>query len=103
MDRIADALRWLLPLLDRLGARYHVTGGFAAHLYGARRPVNDIDIDLPRAAIDRLAPDVAEYITFGPARYRDSTWDIYLLTLRYNGQDIDLTAVEDASLANKFT
>src|SRR4029450_8640642 len=93
-ERVTNALRWLLPLLEMHGNRYHITGGFAAHLYGARRPVNDIDIALPRAVIDKLAPIVSDSIIFGPCRYQDSTWDIDLMTLKHQGQEIDLTAVE---------
>jgi len=103
MDRIVNALRWLLPLLASHGNRYHITGGFAAHLYGARRPVNDVDVDLPREIIDKLASVVAKYIVFGPGRYRDSTWDIDLMTLKYHGQEIDCTAVEDGRIMNKMT
>jgi hypothetical protein len=103
MSRLEDALRWLIPLLEAHGNRYHITGGFAAHLYGARRPVNDIDIDLPREVLDRLAPAVGEHLVFGPGRYQDSTWDLYLMTLEYRGQEIDLTAVEGGRIANKRT
>ena len=103
MDRVTNALEWLLPLLAAHGNRYHITGGFAAHLYGARRPVDDIDIDAPRTVIDALAPLVAEIIIFGPRRYRDSTWDIDLMTLNFQGQVIDLTAIEDGRIMNKWT
>jgi hypothetical protein len=103
MDRLAEALRWLLLLLNEHGGLYHITGGFAAHLYGSKRPVNDIDIDLPRATLAKLAPQVAEFAIYGPGRYRDTTWDIYLMTLKRHGQVIDLTAIEDARLANKET
>lgn len=104
MDRLVKALRWLIPLLEARGGRYQISGGFAAHLYGGRRPVNDIDVDVPRDVLDQLVPLVADYTTYGPGPYSDSTWDIpYLVGLKYGDQEIDLTAADGARISNKST
>ena len=97
MNRIVNALRWLIPRLEEHAPQWQITGGFAAHLYGGRRAVNDIDVDVPRAALERLLPHVREFVVFGPARYRDSTWDLHVVTLDYEGQEIDIAAIESAS------
>jgi len=60
----------------------------------ATRPINDLDLEVSTTTIDSLAPLVVEFITFGPGRYRDSTWDLYLMTLCYEGQEIDISTSE---------
>lgn len=41
-----------------------------------------------------LAEAVKEHVTFGPAQYVDSDWDLFLLSLTYEGQDMDFGALE---------
>ena len=94
MERIENALRWIVLLLQKDRVPFQIAGGLAAHLYGAKRPVNDIDIDVPDSAFDQLLPEVREYIVFGPDRYKDSTWDVHLMTLDYHGREIDLTGIK---------
>ena len=95
------ALGWIVMLLEKSHIPFQITGGLAAHLYGARRPVNDIDIDIPNFAFDVILPEVRDHIIFGPDRYRDSTWDIYLMTVDYHGQETDLTGIENGLIFNK--
>jgi hypothetical protein len=54
MSAIKRALDWVIPILKEQKAPFHITGGFAAHLYGATRVVNDIDIDLPTSHLNQL-------------------------------------------------
>ena len=101
IESIARALGWIVRLLENSHIPFHITGGLAAHFYGAKRPINDIDIDIPDFAFDEILPEVRDYIVFGPDRYRDSTWDIHLMTLNYHGQEIDLTGTQDGLIFNK--
>ena len=96
MDKLKDTLDWILPLLKSRGISFQLTGGFAAHLYGARRDVNDIDIDLPLSALTPLMKEIHSHIEMPLQRYRDSTWDIMGTTLNFEGQLIELTAAEGA-------
>lgn len=41
-------------LLDRLGVRYHLTGGWASIAYGDPRTTQDLDLVIDRAAIDQV-------------------------------------------------
>ena len=63
----------------------------------------DIDIDMKGGDFARLLPFVKDYITFGPERYRDESFDIELLTLEYHGQKIDLSSDENARIYNSIT
>lgn len=103
MPDITNTLDWIIPLLKKRKIPFQITGGFAAHLYGATRSVNDIDIDLPTSHLDELLPELKPYITCPAQRHTDSTWNLYVCTLDYNGQLIDLTGASDAFIKNKDT
>jgi hypothetical protein len=81
------AFDWITSLLEDMGHPYVVVGGLAANVFGGKRPLNDIDLDVPRGALKQIAESASPYITFGPARYRDQQFDIKLLSLRYANQD----------------
>lgn len=89
-NKLADALKWIVPILKKHEVPFQVSGGFAANIYGAKRPINDIDIDIPEDKMGILLSDIKQYITFGPGHYQDTKWDLKLMTLNYHGQEIDI-------------
>lgn len=103
MSKIQRALDWILPMLKERGIPFYVTGGFAAHLYGASRIVNDIDIDVPADRIDSFVEAVNAFIESPPQYYQDSTWNMYGATLNFEGQLIDLTSDANPRVHNKDT
>lgn len=103
MSAIQRTLDWIIPLLQESGVPFYITGGFAAHLYGSTRPVNDIDIDIPADAIDAVLRAVTPFIESPLQRYEDSTWRMYGATLNYHGQLIDLSTDSDPRVRNKNT
>lgn len=102
-NKLADALRWIVSVLRKHNTTFQVSGGYAAHIYGAKRPVNDIDIDVPDENMESLLPDIQRYIIFGPAQYKDAKWDLQLITLNYNGQEIDIGGAFGAKIFNNET
>jgi len=88
------ALRWIVDVLHRHQVPFQITGGCAAKTYGSTRELNDIDIDIPRKDFKKILTAVKPYITFGPQRYKDGKWDVYLMTLNYIGQEIDIGSAE---------
>jgi len=85
------ALGWIVDILDRHQIPFQVIGGFAARAYGAKRNLADIDIVISSPSLSHILPEIKDYITFGPAPYKDNEWDIHsLITLVYNNQEIDL-------------
>ncbi len=90
----AAALRWIVGELD--GVPFQVTGGVAARVYGARRPLADLDLDVPDEALPGLAARLAPFVVWGPARYTGEGWDLDLLTLRWGGVDVDLGGARGA-------
>jgi hypothetical protein len=95
------ALRWIVGILDKHKIPYRIGGGFAAHVYGSNRPVNDIDISLSGKYFPVILPDVSEYITAGPQHYSNAKWDCDTLSLNYHGQEIDMTDIDTLRMSNK--
>ncbi|MBI2463679.1 hypothetical protein HYV57_01865 [Candidatus Peregrinibacteria bacterium] len=88
--KLEKALKWIVCIFQKNEVPFQITGGFAAHIYGAKRQVNDIDIDIPENMMKFLIPDIQEYVTFGPGRYKDERWNLKLITLNYKTQEIDI-------------
>ena len=103
MKSIEQTLNWILPILNGRQIPFYITGGLAAHLYGATRPLNDIDIDLPIEHLNSLLPELRSYLEFGPERYRDSTWDMCVASLNYEGQLVDLSGDANPLVHNRNT
>lgn len=80
-SKVIEALQWIVGILEKHNVPYQISGGFAARLYGATRPINDIDIDIAHDGFEKILPEVREYIFFGPADYKDEKWDIYEMQL----------------------
>ena len=90
MRHTKEALEWIVKILRQEKIPFRIIGGLAAELYGSRRKLADIDIDVPGSRIRPLAKEVNKYIIFGPKAYHDRHWDLLLMTLRYKGQVIDI-------------
>lgn len=98
MDKLGKALKWIIPIFEKYNIPYQVSGGFAAHIYGSKRLVNDIDFDIPEDKIRVLIPDIEKYITYGPADHKNNRWDLKLITINYEGQEIDIGGAFDVKI-----
>lgn len=90
MRNAEKAFFWITDTLERGGIPYRIFGGFAARVYGVDRGLADIDIEVRREDTPKMVEEVAPYIVFGPARCKDENWDLELITLQYEGQEIDI-------------
>lgn len=89
-EKAEKALKWIVSILEVKNVLFQISGGLAAKAYGSPRPLNDIDIDIPQDGFAKILSDVKDYIIFGPANYKTKKWDLYLMTLNYYGQEIDI-------------
>ena len=96
------AFHWIINILKKHGIEYKISGGFAALAYGVDRELADIDIEMADTDILKVAEDAKSYIIFGPARYKDEKWDLQLMTLNYEGQEIDIAST-NAKIFNQAT
>lgn len=55
MSLIAGNLSVVQKLLDGADMQWGVFGGAAAHYYGSRRPINDIDILVPAGSLNQIS------------------------------------------------
>jgi hypothetical protein len=95
MRNTKSAITWITNILKELDIPHEIDGGLAAKMYGATRELADIDINIQRADFEKLAPRVNEYLKFGPTRYTDEHWKLYMMTIKYAGQLIDIGALEE--------
>lgn len=85
-----EAFNWIVDILQKYNIPFQVTGGLAAKVYGSSRELADIDLDVLEERFQDILPDVKNYIVFGPERFKDKNWDLFLLALNYRGQQIDI-------------
>lgn len=100
---IEKALCWIVQILQKHYIPFQITGGLAARAYGATRPINDIDVDIPEERFEELAAEVKPYIVYGPAQFKDKVWDVLLMKLNYYGQDIDIGGAYKVKLCDELT
>lgn len=100
---IKEALIWITDLLKKHYIPFLITGGLAASLYGSDRRIADIDIDIPEDMFDVIKNEVQNFITFGPATFKSNRWDLYLMTLNYKGQEIDLSGAYCTKILDEKT
>ena len=99
-QKTLKALHWIVGILDKHNIPYRIGGGFAAHVYGSARPVNDIDFSLSGKYFSVIVSEVSEYITAGPKHYLNEKWDCDTLSLNYEGQQIDMTDINTLRMSN---
>ncbi len=94
------AFRWIVGILRKHNVPFQISGGFSAKVYGSRRPVHDIDIDIPENKFRVILPEVKRYIVYGPSKYKSDAWDLYLMTLNYHGQLLDIGGAFDEKVCD---
>jgi hypothetical protein len=100
MKNTEKAFLWITGIVERMDIPYKISGGLAARAYGVSRELADIDIEVNDKDISLISNEVKSYITYGPDRYKDDNWDLNLVTLQYEGQEIDIAGIE-AKIFNK--
>ena len=100
-ENIKEVLFWISNILKQLNISYRIGGGFAVHLYGNDRPINDIDISISGDYFNDIIPYVSDYILVEPKHYKNEKWDCTTLSLNYKGQDIDITNSDTLLMSNK--
>lgn len=100
MRNTKKALVWITNILQKYDIPFQITGGLAVRIYGSARKLADIDIDIPEEGFKKIQDDVSPYIIFGPGKYKNKHWDLFLMTLNYNGQEIDLCGTNKTKMYN---
>lgn len=101
MNNAKEALIWITNIIKKHNIPYQIAGGLAVRAYGSTRELKDIDIDIPEEDIEKIKDEVRSFITFGPNQFKDESWDLLLMTLNYQGQEIDLSGAYNTKVYNK--
>lgn len=101
MEKASKALHWIVGILQVQQIPFQIAGGLAAKVYGSTRELDDIDIDIPEESFALIQPFVQSYVIFGPQQFNDENWQIYLMTLDYDGQKIDLGGAYKTKIFNQ--
>jgi hypothetical protein len=94
MKNTETAFHWIINILERREISYKISGGFAARVYGVNRELADIDIAVDDLNMLQIVDEVKPYIIFGPDQYIDTNWNLKLMTLQYEGQEIDVAGTQ---------
>ena len=101
MRRTKEAFEWIIKILNKHKIKYRISGGFAARIYGSKRKLADIDIEIPDNSFKDILPEIRQYIKIGPKRFKDKVMNTYGLSIVYRGQIIDLSGTESEVLFDK--
>ncbi|KKR62846.1 hypothetical protein A2643_00740 [Candidatus Nomurabacteria bacterium RIFCSPHIGHO2_01_FULL_39_220] len=93
-EKTKNALIWIVDILNKHQIPFQISGGFAAKMHGSPRPLNDIDIDIPQDQFSKITSEVKKYITYAPGYFKDKKWNLYIMTLNYHGQEIDIGSAD---------
>ena len=100
-EKTINALYWIVEILNKNKIPYRIGGGFAAHVYGSDRLINDIDISLSGKYFPLIMKEISEYIKSGPKYYLGEKWDCDYLSIKYYDQKIDMTDIDTLRMSNK--
>lgn len=103
MKNAKKALLWITDILKQHEIPFQITGGLAAIAYGATRPLEDIDIDIPDDKFDVISEAVKPFVVSGPERFKSDKWNLLLMTLNYEGQLIDLSGADTTFIFSEKT
>ena len=105
MKKAIEALNFIIPIIEKYKFQWLISGGFASLVYGVKRKLTDIDIDVNVSKNDlsfkKFMNDVQPYITQKLKHATDENYDSYNLEITYNGQVIDICPIEELKIFNK--
>lgn len=100
MNNVREALSWIIDIIQKHNIPFQIAGGLAAKAYGSTRKLWDIDIDISETDFCKIKNDVKPSITFGPSQFKNKSWDLFLMTLNYQGQEIDISGAYYTKIYN---
>lgn len=103
-DTQKKVLEYIVSTLQSANVPFQATGGLAAILHGATRPLYDIDIDIRKQDVEKVRALFAEYIVEdwnNDLEGEDDLFDIWMMKLEIDGVPIDISQIEDTRVRTK--
>jgi predicted nucleotidyltransferase len=94
-------LKYVAEILNKNKIPFQISGGLAAMIYGSKRPLNDIDIDVCRNDIKKVENLFREYLIEPFFHLRDKNFDIWIMTFDIDGIRVDVTQAEKTYFVGK--
>ncbi|MBI3623618.1 hypothetical protein HY212_06095 [Candidatus Pacearchaeota archaeon] len=101
MKKTKEALKWIIKILRKHKVPFLISGGFDAKVYGSKRLLADIDIEIHDKEMYKVFPYVKEYIIYGPKIFKNKEFNLFLMTLKYKGQEIDICGKDHLKMFDK--
>lgn len=102
LQRAEKALSYIIPLLEKYAFKWVITGGFACYVYGVKRLLTDIDIDIDTskdsADFMSFLKDITPYISQPLEHFVNENYDNYNLELTVSGQIIDICPMKELKI-----
>jgi len=96
-----EVLRFLVALLDEHKVPYQFTGGLAGNIHGSLWPLQDIDLELPRAHIELVAYLLRKHIISPLHFYQDREFQLLLLELKIGTVQVFINQTEAQQVFSK--
>lgn len=100
-----DALKKIIPEINALGCKWVITGGFACYVYGVKRELTDIDIDIDISKDDSkfiaLLEKFNSSITQPLMHFVSKAYDNYNVEITISNQIVDICTMEDLKIYDK--
>lgn len=92
------ALQWISDLLKEQDIPFVVCGGLAAIAYGSTRPLNDIDLFVPRQHFQQVISAASDHISKPAKRGREEGWHLEYIQFMYEGTKVEVGNAEQAEI-----
>lgn len=94
MRKTKEAFNWIIDTLETHKVPYRISGGFAARLYGSKRKLADIDVEILDSGFKKILVDIKNYIKIGPKKFEDKNMKTYGVVMNYKGQILELSGTK---------
>lgn len=102
-QRALKALNFIIPILERYGFRWVITGGFATYMYGVDRPLTDIDASVEEKKFQKFVEEVAPVTSQPLEHFVSEDYDNYNMELSVDGVILDLCPMAEMNVIDKQT
>lgn len=104
-QKAVAALKYIMPLLKKYNFKWCISGGLACFLYGVKRPITAIDIDVETTKDDpqfkKFIEDVKAYTKLPFQLWVDKNYDNWVMDVVINGQLLSICTTQELKLFNK--
>lgn len=95
-----ETLKNIVRVFKENKIQFQVSDGLAAIIYGAERPLYDIDIEVYKKDIPKVRELFQKNISKDFYHLQDENFDLWLLTLDVNGVPVDISKADECYLVD---